>query len=50
MRTQAKAIALSTRAARAADITPTMPYVLGASLVLSASLMSLAWIIPALAL
>ena len=35
-------------AARAADTTRSMPYVLGTSLVLSAGLMSLAWIIPAL--
>ncbi|MEL6540556.1 MAG: hypothetical protein AAFP79_01965 [Pseudomonadota bacterium] len=49
MRNNAQAIAISTRAVRGADITPTMPYVLGVSLALSASLMSLAWIIPSLA-
>ena len=43
-----KAIRIPVSAARAADITPTMPYVLGGSLLLSASFMSLAWIIPAL--
>jgi len=46
------AIALSTRisthAARGAEITPTMPYVLGIGLALAASTMSLAWVIPAL--
>ncbi|MEM7701457.1 MAG: hypothetical protein AAF251_05920 [Pseudomonadota bacterium] len=49
MRTRNKAIAISTRAARGADITPTMPYVLASSLALAASTMSLAWIIPTLA-
>ena len=43
-----RAIRLSASAVRAAEITPTMPYVLGASLLLSSTMMSLAWIIPAL--
>ena len=49
MRNTAKTIAISTRAARGAEITPTMPYVLAVSLALAASMMSLAWIIPSLA-
>ena len=39
---------ISTHAARGAEITPTMPYVLGIGLALAASTMSLAWVIPAL--
>lgn len=48
MQSSNNAIALSTRAARGAEITPTMPYVLAISLTLAASMMSLAWIIPSL--
>lgn len=41
-------IRIGQTAARAAQITPTMPYVLGISLALAAAAMSFAWIIPAL--
>ena len=41
-------IRIGQTAARAAQITPTMPYVLGISLMLVTSAMSLAWIVPAL--
>ncbi|MEO0643016.1 MAG: hypothetical protein AAFY47_06305 [Pseudomonadota bacterium] len=49
MNTRTNSVRIAATAARAADITPTMPYVLGISLALAASLMSLAWILPAIA-
>ena len=48
MRQPTKPIVITALNARAAQTIPTMPYVLATSLALSASLMSLSWIIPAL--
>ncbi|MEL7446320.1 MAG: hypothetical protein AAGK02_10960 [Pseudomonadota bacterium] len=42
------AIRIGEMQARAGQITPTMPYVLGISLAMASALMSLAWILPAL--
>ncbi|QFT78785.1 hypothetical protein [Erythrobacter sp. THAF29] len=43
-----KPIRIGAIAARAAETNPSMPYVLGISLALASSMMSLAWILPAL--
>ena len=43
-----KRVRIAAIAARAAETNPAMAYVLGVSLALSTSLMSAAWLIPAL--
>ena len=49
-RSDAQAIQISPSAASGADSAPATPYVLIFSLLLSTSAMSLAWIVPAIAL